>query len=227
MSFLDIIYKILSEGYSPSEYGGVGILIAMLAAVVLSVYIFFCYRFVGRRSFYSRSYNTSLLCAGPVTSGLILMMQQNVIASIGVVGALSIIRLRGAVKEPMDQVFILWSIAIGIFIAAGKWRIGIVVSIIMTAAVILLDFMPLGHAPLILAVYGHPGEKVDLEKICGNTISKSCSSVKLISKGKVDGKQNLVMRVSTKSRLRLTNELASIPQVDGVTLVEQSGEVSF
>ncbi len=108
MSFIDVVFKILSEGYPPSEYQGKGIAAAMIAAALVSVYIFFCYRLTRRRSLYSMSFNLSLLAAAPVTAALILLMSQNAIASIGVVGALAIIRLRGAVKEPMDQVFILW-----------------------------------------------------------------------------------------------------------------------
>lgn len=227
MSFIDVIFKILAEGYSPSEYGGKGIAVALAASAILSVYIYFCYRLVSRRSFYSLSYNLSLLGAGPVTAALILLMHQNAIASIGVVGALSIVRLRSAVKEPMDQVFILWSVACGIFIAAGMWRVGIVVSIFMTTMVILLDMLPLGRAPLILSVYAYAGEKADLQDVCDRIIAQSCDQVKVISRGKVNGRQSLVMRVRTKQRLRLTNELSRLPEVESVTLVEQSGEVSF
>lgn len=227
MSVIDVILKILAEGYSPSEYGGLGIAIALIASAVLSVYIYFCYRIIGRRTFYSMSFNLSLLAAGPVTAALILLMHQNMIATIGVVGALSIIRLRSAVKEPMDLVFLLWSVACGIFIAAGMWRVGIIVSIAITAIVIILDILPFGRAPLILSVYGHPGEKTDLQTACGKIISATCSNVRVISRGKADGRQNLMLSVSTRQRIRLTSELAKIPEVDSVTLLEQGGEVSF
>ena len=227
MSVIDIIYKILSEGYSPAEYGGWGVAVAILGSIILSVYIFFCYRITGRRSFYSMNFNLSLLGAGPVTAALILMMHHSAIASIGVVGALSIVRLRATVKEPMDEVFILWSVACGIFISSGKWRVGIIVSIIMTVTVLLLDVLPLDRAPLILSIYGHPGKKTDLQGICGAVIARCCDSTRLISAGRIDGKQNLVLRVRTKQRLRLTNELAGLPEVESVTLVEQDGEVSF
>ncbi len=227
MSVIDVILKILAEGYSPSEYGGLGIAIALIASAVLSVYIYFCYRVVSRRTFYSLSFNLSLLAAGPVTAALILMMHQSTIATIGVVGALTIIRLRGAVKEPMDLVFLLWSVACGIFIAAGMWRVGIIVSIVITAIVIILDVLPFGRAPLILSVYGHPGEKADLQSSCAKILSATCNRVKVISRGKVDGKQSLVLSVSTRQRIRLTSELAKLPEVDSVTLLEQGGEVSF
>lgn len=227
MSVIDVILKILAEGYSPSEYGGLGIAIALIASAVLSVYIYFCYRVVSRRTFYSLSFNLSLLAAGPVTAALILMMHQSTIATIGVVGALTIIRLRGAVKEPMDLVFLLWSVACGIFIAAGMWRVGIIVSIAITAIVIILDVLPFGRAPLILSVYGHPGEKADLQSSCAKILSATCNRVKVISRGKVDGKQSLVLSVSTRQRIRLTSELAKLPEVDSVTLLEQGGEVSF
>lgn len=227
MSFIDVVFKILSEGYPPSEYQGKGIAAAMIAAAIVSVYIFFCYRLTRRRSLYSMSFNLSLLAAAPVTAALILLMSQNAIASIGVVGALAIIRLRGAVKEPMDQVFILWSVASGIFIASGMWRIAIVTTAVMTATVILLDYLPIGSAPLILTVYGHPGDGEDIQKACRQIIESCCSKVRKISTGRTDGKQMLVLRVATRQRLRLINEIAALPAVESVTLLEQSGEVSF
>ena len=227
MSVFDVIYKILSEGYAPIEYGGKGVAVAMVATIILTVYIYFCYRITSRRSLYSMSFNLSLLAAGPVTCALIMMMSHNAIASIGVVGALAIIRVRSSLKEPMDQVFLLWSVACGIFIASGMWRVGIIVSIIMTVSVILLDQLPLGRAPLILSVYGYPGRRTDLQGACEEVISRCCERTKLISSGMVDGKQNLVLRVRTKQRLRLTNELANLPEVESVTLLEQGGEVSF
>lgn len=227
MNFFDVVYKILAEGYPPSEYQGMGILAAILASMILSIYIYFCYRLIGRRTFYSLSFNLSLLGAGPVTAALILLMSQNAIAAIGVVGALSIIRLRGAVKEPMDQAFILWSVACGIFIAAGLWRVGIIVSIILTAGVIVIDLLPLGRAPLILSIYGREGGKADLYRACADVISRNCTNVKVISAGRIGKKKNLVLRVRTSQRIRLTNELAGLPEVDGVTIAEQSGEVSF
>lgn len=227
MSMIDVVFKILSEGYAPSEYGGKGIAAAMIAAALVSVYIFFCYRLTRRRSLYSMSFNLSLLAAAPVTAALILLMSQNAIASIGVVGALAIIRLRGPVKEPMDQVFILWSVAGGIFVASGMWRIAIVATAVMTATVILLDYLPIGNAPLILTVYGHPDAGEDIQKACGGIIERCCSSAKRISSGRMEGKQTMVLKVRTKQRLRLINEIAALPAVESVTLLEQSGEVSF
>lgn len=227
MSMIDVVFKILSEGYPPSEYQGKGIAAAMIASVLVSVYIFFCYRLTRRRSLYSRSFNLSLLAVGPVTASLILLMSQNAIASIGVVGALAIVRLRGAVKEPMDLVFLLWSIAGGIFVASGMWRIAIVTTAVMTATVIFLDYLPIGNAPLILTVYGHPGAGEDIQKACRQVVENCCSKVRKISTGRTDGKQMLVLSVSTRQRLRLINEIAALPAVESVTLLEQSGEVSF
>lgn len=227
MSVIDVIFKILAAGNAPSEYGEKGLFVAVIASMILSLYIFFCYRIAGRRTFYSMSYNLCLLGAGPVTAALVFLMHQNAIASIGVVGALSIVRLRGAVKEPMDLVFLLWSVASGIFVASGRWRIGIIASILITAMVILVDLLPFGRAPLILSIYGRKGEKTDLKNLCSKTLARYCGRVKRISAGAVDGKANLVLRVRTRERDSLVDELSKIPGVGSVTLLEQSSEVNF
>ena len=122
---------------------------------------------------------------------------------------------------------ILWSVASGIFIASGMWRIAIVTTAVMTATVILLDYLPIGSAPLILTVYGHPGDGEDIQKACRQIIESCCSKVRKISTGRTDGKQMLVLHVATRQRLRLINEIAALPAVESVTLLEQSGEVSF
>ena len=82
-------------------------IIATLAMVViLSLYIFFIYRVVTRKTFYSKTFNISLAAIAIITAGIILAMQSNLVISLGMVGALSIVRFRTAIKDPMDLIFL-------------------------------------------------------------------------------------------------------------------------
>lgn len=73
-----------------------------------------------RKTFYSKNFNTSLAVVAVVTAAIILTVQSNIVISLGMVGALSIVRFRTAIKEPMDLAFMFWSISVGIICGAGQ-----------------------------------------------------------------------------------------------------------
>lgn len=85
-----------------------------------------------------------------ITAGIILAVQSSIVISLGMVGALSIVRFRTAIKEPMDLCFLFWSIAVGICCGAHMTEVALVLSAILTLLVIFLDRLPVGRAPMIL-----------------------------------------------------------------------------
>ena len=152
MSFSDIFKKSFLQGYSTIELTTKGIIVALCFSLVLGVYIFFCYRFLTRRTFYSKNFNISLVCMSLITTAIILTIQSSVVVSLGMVGALSIVRFRTAIKEPMDLVFLYWAISVGIICGAGLSEIAIILSVVVTIAVLILNVIPLGRAPMILVI---------------------------------------------------------------------------
>ena len=152
MSFSDIFKKSFLQGYSTIELGTKGIIVALCFSLVLGVYIFFCYRLLTRRTFYSKNFNISLVCMSLITTAIILTIQSSVVVSLGMVGALSIVRFRTAIKEPMDLVFLYWAISVGIICGAGLSEIAIILSVVVTLAVVVLNRIPLGRAPMILVI---------------------------------------------------------------------------
>ena len=119
MSFKDIFKKSFLEGFATAELTGRVILAALGIAAVLALYIFFVYRVMTRKTFYSRNFGIAMAGVTVITASLILTMQSSVVISLGMVGALSIVRFRTAIKEPMDIAFLFWAIAVGIILAAG------------------------------------------------------------------------------------------------------------
>ena len=100
MSFKDIFKKSFLEGYASAEITTPTIVVALGIACVLALYIFFVYRVVTRKTFYSKNFNITLAVITVITAALILTMQSSVVLSLGMVGALSIVRFRTAVKDP-------------------------------------------------------------------------------------------------------------------------------
>ena len=152
MSFKDIFKKSFLEGFATAELTGRVILAALGIAAVLALYIFFVYRIMTRKTFYSRNFGIALVGVALITAALILTMQSSVVISLGMVGALSIVRFRTAIKDPLDLMFLFWSISVGIICGAGMAQIAVILSVGLTVGILLLEKLPVAKAPMILVV---------------------------------------------------------------------------
>lgn len=113
--------------------------IALLLAFGIGLFIFFVYKKTYQGVMYSSSFGTTLIALTMITTVVILAVTSNVVLSLGMVGALSIVRFRAAIKEPLDIAFLFWSIAVGIVLAAGMIPLAVIGSVII--GVILLIFV--------------------------------------------------------------------------------------
>lgn len=227
MTFSDVFKKSFLEGYSDIQLGTTAILVAMLFALVLGLYIFFCYRIMTRSTFYSRSFNISLVCVSLVTSAIILTIQSSVVVSLGMVGALSIVRFRTAIKEPMDLIFLYWSISVGIICGAGLSEIAIILSLVMTAVIFALQHIPLGSLPMILIV--NAGNDPEISGKIDRIVESRSRSRKEKSRSITNGQLNVVyeIRMDASEGGRITQELSAVPGVTNVSLLSHDGEAAF
>lgn len=225
MSFSDIFKKSFLEGYSTIELGTKGIIVALCFSLVLGVYIFFCYRLLTRRTFYSKNFNISLVCMSLITTAIILTIQSSVVVSLGMVGALSIVRFRTAIKEPMDLVFLYWSISVGIICGAGLSEIAIILSVVVTLAVLILSKIPLGRAPMILVINSDNDKETN--KAIRQIVRKYSRFYSEKSRNVSGGQLNLVMEVAVNRGDELTAELSSMRSIHSVSLLSHDGEVTF
>ena len=152
MGFSDIFKNSFLTSYTSDNISVIHITAVLLITCLIACYIFFVYRLFTRKTFYSRTFNISLAAVSVITAAIILAVQASIVISLGMVGALSIVRFRTAVKEPMDLVFLFWSIAVGICCGAHVTEIAVVLSALLTILVIVLDRLPVGRAPMILVV---------------------------------------------------------------------------
>ena len=114
-------------------------LLTIVLAFAVGLFIFFIYKKTYQGVMYSSSFGISLLALTMITSLVILAVTSNVVLSLGMVGALSIVRFRTAIKEPLDIVFLFWAIAAGIVLAAGMIPLAVIGSVII--GIILLVFV--------------------------------------------------------------------------------------
>jgi uncharacterized membrane protein YhiD involved in acid resistance len=177
-----------------------------------------------RKTFYSKTFNISLAGIALITSGIILTIQSSLVVSLGMVGALSIIRFRTAVKDPMDLMFLFWSISIGIICGVGLAEIAVVLSIILTLGIFILNVLPVAKAPLLLVVNA---SDLDLESTILSIVSKHASHPVVKSRNMTKQSLDLIIELRTADGSNLIRDILNIASVESASLMSHDGEVTF
>lgn len=224
MGFKDIFKKSFIQGFTRYDATPENIIVVFLIASIFALYIFFAYRLLTRRTFYSKSFNIALPALVLITAGVILTIQSSVVISLGMVGALSIVRFRTAIKDPMDLVFLFWAISTGIICGAGLAQISCVLAFILTVALFVLDRLPVVKAPKILMVSGNSYE---LEKSIMALVQKYCKTFVVKSRALSNGKINLVVEIRASDDSALLQEVAALENVVSSTILAHDGEVTY
>ncbi len=223
ITFTDIFKKSFLEGYSAVELSAKQIIFVIGFALLLGLYIYVVYRFLTKKTFYSKSFNISLVLMSMITAAIILTVQSSVVISLGMVGALSIVRFRTAVKDPMDLAFLFWSISVGIICGAGLVEIALILSLVATIVIVILDRIPLVKAPMILVVNASSeadeGILAELKKASGYFEEKS--------RVLTDGNLELVYELRVKDTSVLSKAISAVSGVSSVSIMSHDGEVSF
>ena len=219
-----IFKKGFLEGYASTDITLKSVAIALVITLAISIYVFFAYRVITRKTFYSKNFNISLVGTALITAAIIVTIQSSIVVSLGMVGALSIVRFRTAIKEPMDLVFLFWSISIGIICGAGFAIFAVLLSIVMTIAMFGLNRMPVVHAPMILIVNctDIDAEERILEKV--RMIAKRYS---IKCRNLTSTTLDLTIELRTDEGGKLVRELIRIEGVVSANLLQHDGEVAF
>ena len=179
---------------------------------------------VTRKTFYSQSFNVSLAGVTVITAAIILVMQSSVVLSLGMVGALSIVRFRTAIKDPLDLMFVFWSISTGIICGAGLAQVAVILAVIITAGVLLLNRIPMTKAPLILVVNC---DSADSEKEICSALEKHSAHYNIKSRNMTRTTLDLVVEVRVKDGGRLIKDIANTENVTYATLLTHTGDATF
>ena len=224
MGFKDVFKKSFLEGFTSMDITTGKIAATLIVTALLALYIFAIYRLVTRKVFYSKNFNISLAVMSLITSAIILAMQSNLVISLGMVGALSIVRFRTAIKDPMDLAFLFWSISIGIICGAGLYEIALVTSVGVTVFILVLDMLPVGKAPMMLVVNSSEmnGEKAVLE-----VVGKYARYYKVKSRNLSKGRLDLVIELKVKEESALVSEVAALDGMLSASMISHDGEVTF
>ena len=224
MGFKDVFKKSFLEGFTSMDITTGKIAATLIVTALLALYIFAIYRLVTRKVFYSKNFNISLAVMSLITAAIILAMQSNLVISLGMVGALSIVRFRTAIKDPMDLAFLFWSISIGIICGAGLYEIALVTSVGVTVFILVLDMLPVGKAPMMLLVNS---SEMNGEKAVLDVVGKYARYYKVKSRNLSKGRLDLVIELKVKEESALVSEVAALDGMLSASMISHDGEVTF
>lgn len=224
MNFVDIFKKSFLEGYASVNLTVKSILACMLVTLAIAGYIFLVYRLMNRNEFYNKNFNLSLPAIAIITAAIILTIQSNIVISLGMVGALSIVRFRTAIKDPMDLVFLFWSISVGIICGPGFAIIAIIASAVLTIGLLVADHLPIAKVPQILLLNSDTYEN---ESNIMEVVNKYCSLHKVRARNLTADHLDMAIKVRVKNEGELVTELMRLEHVTSASLISHDGEVTF
>lgn len=220
MTFSDIFKSSFLENVG--SVTAFDIVITMLLSFAIGLFIFFVYKKTYQGVMYSNSFGVTLVALTMITAFVILAVTSNVVLSLGMVGALSIVRFRTAIKEPLDIAFLFWSIAVGIVLAAGMIPLAVFGSVMIGLILIIFVNRKTHLIPYIVVIEcdGHESEVRATEYI-----KSQVQRMQVKSKSAQAGNLELNLEVRLKNdNTDFVNELASIEGVRSAVLVSYNGE---
>lgn len=224
MGFQDVLKKSFLEGFASADLSTTSILISLTVTAAIGIYIFAVYRIAARRSFYSKSFNISLVALAVITAAVILTIQSSVVISLGMVGALSIVRFRTAVKDPQDLVFLFWSISTGIICGAGLFEVAAIMAALVTIVMLVLALLPVRKESMLLIVNG---EDCDVEEKLKEVLSKYAGSYRVKSRSLTLSGMDMIIELRVKDGGSLVKEAQALEKVRSVSLLSHDGEVTY
>lgn len=220
MSFSDVFKSGFLENITSVSI--LDMAIALILAFGLGVFIFLVYKKTFNGVMYSSSFGVTLIALTMITTVVILAVTSNVVLSLGMVGALSIVRFRTAIKEPLDIAFLFWSIAVGIVLAAGMIPLAVLGSIIIGVVLIVFVNKKSRTNPYIVVI---DVENQDVEKKAMEYLKNNTNKLVLKSKSVQSASIELNLELRLKSEdTSFVNTVSAMPGVNNVVLVSYNGE---
>lgn len=220
MTFNDIFKSGFLENIT--EFSAVDTLIGMLFALVIGLFVFMVYKKTFNGVMYSSGFSLTLVGLALVTTLIIMAVTSNVVLSLGMVGALSIVRFRAAIREPMEIVYLFWAIAAGIVIGAGMIPLAVIGSAIIGMVLILFANRKVHENPYILIMNcTDEGAEETALNLTEKAVERFVVKSKTVNAGGIELTAEIRMKDAETS---FVNRLGDIDGVSDVTLVSYNGE---
>lgn len=196
--------------------------VGMLLAFMIGLFIFFVYKKTFNGVMYSSSFGVSLVALTLISTFVILAITSNVVLSLGMVGALSIVRFRSAIKEPLDIAFLFWSIAVGIVLGAGMIPLAVFGSLFIGIILIVFVNKRSSDNPYILVINcENDNAEKNIMEAMKQSVRKHVVKSKTVSKDGIEVTVEIRLKDMTTD---FVNQLAEIDGANNVVLVSYNGD---
>ena len=219
MSIVDETLKLFGDDLNFSALTPAGIMAAMFTSVLCGIIIYLVYRFCYRGVVYSDNFNILLVMITSITGFIIMTISSNVVLSLGMVGALSIVRFRSAIKDPLDIGFLFWSIASGITAGAGLYFVAVLGTVFIAVIYIVFSMFKKSKRSYLLIVHYSDSAEDNVSAVLGGM------KYRLKNKTKTGDSNEITIEIKVKNND--TSGLSRFKGIDGVsavTLLEYNGE---
>ncbi|MBQ6539729.1 MAG: DUF4956 domain-containing protein [Oscillospiraceae bacterium] len=220
MTFNDIFKSSFLE--SITEFSVTDLLLGLGASLIIGLFIFVIYKKTFTGVMYSTGFALTLVGLSLVTTLVIMAVTSNVVLSLGMVGALSIVRFRAAIKEPLEIVFLFWSIAVGIVVGAGMIVLAVVGSVVIGLILLIFANRKIRDNPYILVLNCKDEESENAAlKLIGESVNRHVVKSKTITSAGIELTSEIRTKDATTS---FVNRINDIPGIMSATLVSYNGE---
>jgi uncharacterized membrane protein YhiD involved in acid resistance len=220
MTLQDFLQEFLNPPNAYQDLNVERVLLSLIVTFGVTLFIFFMYRKTFRGVLYTRNFNVGLVLTGLVVTLVVLPISSNIALSLGMVGALSIVRFRTAIKDPADIVFTFWAIAVGIISGAGLYMIALVGSPVIGLFVFVLTRANFRSSDPYLLVVNYSGEAEE-------AVQKAVPKHKLRSRTVNSAGVELILEVRMKAKdAPQVDELLKIKGVNNAALVSYNADVA-
>ncbi|MBR3991796.1 MAG: DUF4956 domain-containing protein [Clostridia bacterium] len=220
MNIFAQITDYIKNGYAKEEVNLALVLSVLIVAAILAAYEFLVYRFVSHRAFYNKSFNISVAVLPFFIATIVLCLQSSLVITLGTIGALAIIRFRTSVKDPVDMVYLLWSVHTGIMCGCQLYEVAVLTSLVVTLILFILNYVNIGKRPYCLIIHCAPdSEEAVMAKVKASTKRFRIKSRNYTSKG-----MDFAIECSVKDPKALSDALAAEPLVERFSVIEYDNE---
>ncbi len=215
LSFAEIIEANTMNLASVSSISFIEVLSALIFSLVCGLIIAWTYKSTFQGVLFQHSYLVSLILASIITSSVIMVISGNLVLSLGMVGALSIVRFRSAIKDPLDIIFMFWAITEGIANGIGMFKVSLISTILISMACFLLYRIPKTVEPHILVI---KFDKANTDSIL-NIVNNHSINNKIISNTSNANNGEIVYKLRPKNNEELLKEVKALKGVNEATLL--------
>jgi len=221
LTFKDILDASVINLNTGAHLAIIDVIIALFITLMCASIIVWTYKNTYQGVLYQRSFSVSIVLAALVTTSVIMVISGNLVLSLGMVGALSIVRFRAAIKDPLDIVYMFWAISIGIANGVAYIKVSITATILLSVIMVLMKRMPLSDSPFLLVVKYNS----DISSDIINIVNESSKKYKMKSKSVKNGNYEAVYEVRGINQDELMSRLDKNINIIDSTLISYSNNV--